>query len=244
MKQYGLVGHPLDHSFSKQFFTDKFIRENLTNCTYKNFDITDISQIKTIVDNTPELIGFNVTIPYKEQIIPYLHKIDSEAAEVGAVNTVKVTNGKWIGYNTDIYGFKQSLKPFLEISQERALILGTGGASKAVYYVLNSLNINCLFVSRTPKKDNEISYNDVNEYVIRNHQIIVNTTPRGTFPKIDEKPEICYNEITSKHLLYDLIYNPDETQFLKEGRKKGATTINGLQMLKIQAEKSWKIWNE
>ncbi|MCC7331838.1 MAG: shikimate dehydrogenase [Flavobacteriales bacterium] len=244
MKQYGLVGHPLDHSFSKQFFTDKFIRENLTNCTYKNFDIKDISQVKTVVNNTPELMGFNVTIPYKEQIIPYLHKIDSEAAEVGAVNTVKITNGKWTGYNTDIYGFKQSLKPFLEISQERALILGTGGASKAVYYVLNSLNINCLFVSRTPKKDNEISYNDVNEYVIRNHQIIVNTTPIGTFPKIDEKPEICYNEITSKHLLYDLIYNPDETQFLKEGRKKGATTINGLQMLKIQAEKSWKIWNE
>jgi len=243
MKKYGLIGHPLTHSFSKKFFTEKFEKEQLIDCQYDLFDIPSINELSIILKNNPDLRGLNVTIPYKEKVMEFLDEIDEEAKKIGAVNTIKIENNKLIGFNTDYFGFKQSLKPFLEISQERALILGTGGASKAVYHALTSLNINCLFVSRNPKNENEISYEDVNEYVIRNHQIIVNTTPVGTFPNINEKPAIDYTQITDKHLLYDLVYNPTETQFLKEGKQKRAITLNGLQMLQLQAEKAWEIWN-
>ena len=243
MKLYGLIGHPLTHSFSKKYFSEKFEKEHLTDCKFELFDIPNINDLRVILAQNPNLKGLSVTIPYKEVVMDYLDEIDDEAKQIGAVNTIKIENSRLIGFNTDYFGFKQSLKPFLEISQERALILGTGGASKAVFHALNSLNINCLFVSRNPKNDNEISYEDVNEYVIRNHQIIVNTTPLGTFPNINEKPAINYNEITSKHLLYDLVYNPAETQFLKEGKQRGAMILNGLQMLKLQADKAWEIWN-
>lgn len=244
MKKYGLIGHPLTHSFSKKFFTEKFEKEQLIDCQYDLFDIPSINELSIILKNNPDLRGLNVTIPYKEKVMEFLDEIDEEAKKIGAVNTIKIENNKLIGFNTDYFGFKQSLKPFLEISQERALILGTGGASKAVYHALTSLNINCLFVSRNPKNENEISYEDVNEYVIRNHQIIVNTTPVGTFPNINEKPAIDYSQITAKHLLYDLVYNPAETQFLKEGKQQGAIVLNGLQMLQLQAEKAWEIWNK
>ena len=243
MKLYGLIGHPLTHSFSKQYFTEKFEKEHLTDCKFELFDIPNINDLRVILAQNPNLKGLSVTIPYKEVVMDYLDEIDDEAKQMGAVNTIKIENSRLIGFNTDYFGFKQSLKPFLEISQERALILGTGGASKAVFHALNSLNINYLFVSRNPKNDNEISYEDVNEYVIRNHQIIVNTTPLGTFPNINEKPAINYNEITSKHLLYDLVYNPSETAFLKEGKQRGAMILNGLQMLQLQADKAWEIWN-
>jgi shikimate dehydrogenase len=243
MKLYGLIGHPLSHSFSKKYFTEKFEKEHLTDCKFELFDIPNINDLRVILAQNPNLKGLSVTIPYKEVVMDYLDEIDDEAKQIGAVNTIKIENSRLIGFNTDYFGFKQSLKPFIEISQERALILGTGGASKAVFHALNSLNINCLFVSRNPKNDNEISYEDVNEYVIRNHQIIVNTTPLGTFPNITEKPTINYNEITSKHLLYDLVYNPSETAFLKEGKQRGATILNGLQMLQLQADKAWEIWN-
>ena len=243
MNIYGLIGHPLSHSFSKKYFTEKFVKENITDCEFLLFDISNIKEFRNVLVQNPNLKGLSVTIPYKETVMEYLDEIDDEAQQIGAVNTIKIEGKKLIGYNTDYFGFKQSLKPFLEISQERALILGTGGASKAVFYALNSLNIKCLFVSRNPKNDNEISYEDVNEYVIRNHQIIVNTTPVGTFPNVNEKPAINYNEITSKHLLYDLVYNPAETQFLKEGKQCGAMVLNGLQMLQLQAEKAWEIWN-
>lgn len=243
MKLYGLIGHPLSHSFSKKYFSEKFVKEHITDCEFLLFDIPSIKDLKNILAQNPNLKGLSVTIPYKEVVMEYLDEIDETAKQIGAVNTIKIENNKLIGYNTDYFGFKQSLKPFLEISQERALILGTGGASKAVYHALTSLNINCLFVSRNPKNDNEISYEEVNEYVIRNHQIIVNATPIGTFPNINEKPAINYNEITSKHLLYDLVYNPAETQFLKEGKQRGAMVLNGLQMLQLQAEKAWGIWN-
>lgn len=243
MKKYGLIGHPLTHSFSKKYFTDKFIKEHITDCEYQLFDIENINELNTVLKSNPELKGLNVTIPYKEQAIPFLDEISEEAKMIGAVNTIKIENNQLIGYNTDYFGFKQSLKPFIEISQERALILGTGGASKAVFHALTSLNINCLFVSRNPKNDNEISYNDVNEYVLKHHQIIINTTPVGTFPNITEKPEIDYNYITPKHLMYDLVYNPAETQFLQEGKKRGAIVLNGYQMLQLQAEKAWEIWN-
>ena len=244
MKLYGLIGHPLTHSFSKKYFTEKFEKEHLTDCKFELFDIPTINDLRVILAQNTNLKGLSVTIPYKEVVMEYLDEIDETAKKIGAVNTIKIENNKLIGYNTDYFGFKQSLKPFLEISQERALILGTGGASKAVYHALTSLNINCLFVSRNPKNDNEISYEEVNEYVIRNHQIIVNATPIGTFPNINEKPAIKYNEITSKHLLYDLVYNPSETQFLKEGKQRGAMVLNGLQMLQLQAEKAWEIWNK
>lgn len=243
MKKYGLIGHPLTHSFSQKYFTDKFEKEQITGCEYQLFDIKTINELSGVLKSNPELKGLNVTIPYKEQVIPFLDKISDDAKLIGAVNTIKIEDNKLIGYNTDYFGFKQSLKPFIEISQERALIIGTGGASKAIFHALSSLNINCLFVSRNPKNDNEISYDDVNEYVLKHHQIIVNTTPVGTFPNITEKPEIDYNYITPKHLLYDLVYNPAETQFLLEGKKRGAIVLNGYQMLQLQAEKAWEIWN-
>ena len=244
MKLFGLIGHPLTHSFSKQYFENKFENENIIDCSYKLYDIKNISFYKNVIENQ-NLIGLNVTIPYKESVIDLLDKIDEIAKDISAVNTIKIDpkTKKTTGYNTDYYGFKKSLKPFLKNTHERALVLGTGGASKAIAYVLNELNINCLFVSRTPKKDNEISYEEVNEYVIKHHQIIINTTPLGTYPNINDFPNIPYELLTANHLLYDLVYNPEETMFLKKGKEKGAITINGLQMLKLQAEKSWEIWN-
>lgn len=243
MNLYGLIGHPLTHSFSKKYFTEKFEKGHITNSSYELFDIDNIEKITDLLKSHTNLKGLNVTIPYKEKVISFLSELNPEAEKIGAVNTIKIEDEKLIGYNTDYYGFKQSLKPFIEINHERALILGTGGASKAVFHALNDLNIQCLFVSRNPKKENEISYNDVNEYVLKYHQIIVNTTPIGTFPKVDDKPNLNYDCINSGHLLYDLVYNPEQTHFLTEGKLKGAITLNGLQMLKLQAEKSWEIWS-
>lgn len=242
MKLYGLIGKSLAHSFSKKYFSEKFKKENITNCTYKLFEIENINQLTDITKNS-NLKGLNVTIPYKESVIIKLNAIDEIAEEIGAVNTIKIENKKLIGYNTDYYGFKKSLKPFLDINHNRALILGTGGASKAIHYVLKELNIDCLFVSRTPKNENEIPYKDINEYVIKHHQIIINTTPIGTFPNVNDLPDLPYHLLTQNHLLYDLIYNPLETAFLKKGKEQGCITLNGMEMLKLQAEKSWEIWN-
>ena len=244
MNIYGLIGHPLTHSFSKNYFTEKFKKEGINDVVYELFDIDRIEHLPEIISNTSNLKGLNVTIPYKEMVLPYLTELSAEAKKIGAVNTIKIEGEKIMGYNTDYDGFKQSLKPFIEITHERALILGTGGASKAVYHALNDLNIQCLFVSRSPKNENQISYEEVNEYVMKHHQIIVNTTPLGTFPNIEDKPNIDYNGITSNHLLYDLVYNPQATAFLKEGKNKNATILNGLQMLQLQAEKAWKIWKD
>ncbi len=242
MKIYGLLGKSLSHSFSKNYFTEKFKKENITDCSYELFEIETINQITNITEK-PNLKGLNITIPYKESVIKHLHTLDSIAEKIGAVNTIKIENKKLIGYNTDYYGFKKSLKPFLDINHNRALILGTGGASKAVFHVLKELNIDCLFVSRTPKNENEISYKDINEYVIKHHQIIINSTPVGTSPNINDLPSLDYNLLTPNHLLYDLIYNPLETAFLKMGKEKGCITLNGMEMLQLQAEKSWEIWN-
>ncbi|MGB0882314.1 MAG: shikimate dehydrogenase family protein, partial [Vicingaceae bacterium] len=244
-KQYGLIGQSLKHSFSEKYFENKFEKDNILDSSYKLYEIENINLFPKLLQNTPSLIGLNVTIPYKEIILPFLSDIDAKAKDIGTINTIKISNnGKTLkGYNTDYYGFKKSLKPFLDINHERALIFGTGGASKTVKYVLNELNIKCLLVSRNPTKDDEISYDDVNEYVIKHHQIIINTTPVGMFPNINDFPKFDYENLTSKHLLYDLIYNPEETVFLKKGREKGAITLNGLQMLKLQAEKSWEIWH-
>jgi shikimate dehydrogenase len=245
MKQYGLIGHPLSHSFSKKYFIKKFKREKILDSTFELFDIEKIELFKEILINNPNLLGLSVTIPYKELIIPYLTEIDERAKEIGSVNSIFIdqTNNKLKGYNTDYNGFKKSLKPFLEKNHDRALILGTGGVSKAVLYTLKELNIDCLFVSRNPKNNKEIAYNDINEYVIQHHQLIINTTPVGMFPNIEDYPNIKYSYLTSNHLLYDLIYNPAETAFIKKGKEQGCTTLNGMEMLELQAEKSWEIWN-
>lgn len=242
MAEFGLIGRNIDYSFSRKYFSDKFKKEKLPY-SYINFDIDNIRRITDILEENPELIGLNVTIPYKESIIPYLDKLSPEAEAIGAVNTIKVNKNKeLIGYNTDFYGFKQSLKPLLINTHKAALILGTGGASKAIKYALDEWNIESIFVSRSRKK-NAICYNELSQEIINHHKIIINTTPLGTFPNIESYPDLPYSFFTKEHLLYDLTYNPSETTFMKKGAKYGAKTINGYNMLVKQAEKAWEIWD-
>lgn len=241
MKRYGLIGKSLAHSFSKSYFEKKF-KDVGIDASYENYELKSIEEIQAVF-KTPELKGLNVTVPYKEVVLPYLDEIDPTADLVGAVNTISLDEGRARGYNTDVIGFENSLKPFLEHGMERALILGTGGAAKAVAFVLRKIGLEVLFVSRTPSGENQIDYETCNANAVKWHRLIVNTTPLGTYPKAEQKPPIAYEGIGEKHLLYDLVYNPGETSFLKEGKARGATTINGLSMLKIQAEKSWEIWN-
>ncbi|MFT4772415.1 MAG: shikimate dehydrogenase [Cryomorphaceae bacterium] len=241
MRRFGLVGKTLSHSFSKNYFQKKFDELHIQD-TYENFEISSIEEIKRLLSDE-SLSGLNVTIPYKEAVIPFLDVLDPIAKEIGSVNTIAFRDGQKVGYNTDITGFENSLKPFLEHGMDRALILGTGGASKAVAYVLRKIGLDILFVSRNPSSENQISYEDCNANAVKWHRLIVNTTPVGTSPNITESPAIAYEGITEKHLMYDLIYNPAKTQFLTEGKERGASIQNGLSMLKIQAEKSWEIWN-
>lgn len=244
MHKLGLLGKDIAYSFSRNHFKLKFQNEEITNVTYENFDIEDIATFPCVIKNTEGLKGLNVTIPYKQAVMPFLDKIDKKAKAIGAVNTIKIKkNGKLIGYNTDCYGFKKSIKPYLKKYHKKALILGTGGASKAVAYVLNNLNIECAYVSRTASKHVQFTYDDLNASLIHEYDIIINCTPLGTFPNIENCPNIPYKGITNKHILYDLIYNPLETKFLKLGKAHKATTINGLRMLELQAEKAWAIWN-
>lgn len=245
MKQlYGLIGKRLGHSFSKEYFTKKFEELGLTDYEYINVELDSISEFPDRYDEL-SLKGFNVTIPYKEAIIPYLSELDEAAEKIGAVNTVKLFSreGERIlkGYNTDAFGFKQSIKPFLTSQHERALILGSGGASKAVKYVLESYGIQCLFVSRTPK-EGQISWDDINENVIKWHKLVVNSTPIGMFPNVNEFPQIPYESLTTEHLLVDLVYNPEKTVFLQKGEANGAHILNGLSMLQQQAEEAWRFW--
>jgi shikimate dehydrogenase len=240
---FGLVGYPLVHSFSKGYFTQRFEELHLTDCRYLNFSIPDISQFPELIAAHPELEGLNVTIPYKESIMPYLNDLDEVARAIGAVNCIRVQHGKLTGYNTDAYGFEMSIKPFLENHYERALILGTGGASKAVAYVLRKWGIPFHFVSRTPQGEQEMGYDVLKAEVIHHFPLIINTTPLGTYPDIDACPYLPYEGLSDKHFLYDLIYNPEETTFLHLGRLAGAKTMNGHAMLIKQAEKSWEIWN-
>jgi shikimate dehydrogenase len=243
-KRFGLLGRNINYSFSKGYFTDKFNNENFTGCTYENFDIPEISSFPEIIKNTSDLKGLNVTIPYKETVIPFLDKLSKNAAQIGAVNTIKITKkGKLKGYNTDYYGFKKSLEPLLQPHHKKALILGTGGASKGVAFALDELGILYTFVSREAKEDT-IDYDRINATTFDNYQIIINSTPVGTSPNVDAFPLIPYEFFTDKHIAYDLIYNPAETQFLKRAAAKGAQIKNGLDMLIFQAEKAWKIWNK
>jgi shikimate dehydrogenase len=241
--KFGLIGKEIDYSFSKSYFAKKFKTENLPH-SYVNYDIEDIHKLDEIIANIPNLKGLNVTIPYKESVMPLLDDINKKAKKIGAVNTIKITRyQKLIGYNTDFYGFKTSLKPHLKPYHKRALILGTGGASKAIAYALKKLHIDYDYVSRKEKKGVKFLYSDLTNAIISSYTIIINCTPIGTYPNVNACPDIPYEAITEKHILYDLVYNPEQTKFLSCGDVKGATTINGLEMLKLQAEKAWEIWN-
>jgi len=242
--KFGLIGKNISYSFSKKYFTEKFQKLGLNTFKYYNYDLPEIDEFPFILYQREEdFKGFNVTIPYKESIIKYLDEVEEQAQVIGAVNTIKVTSeNKLIGYNTDVYGFQKSIEPILEKHHENALILGTGGASKAVSYALNKLGIQNKFVSRKSLENNFL-YSDLNENVIEKYTVIINCTPLGTHPNVEHLPSIPYQFITNKHLLFDLIYNPTETKFLKEGKKRGAIIKNGYEMLELQAEKSWEIWN-
>ena len=246
MKTYGLIGYPLSHSFSQQYFTRKFEDEK-TDARYLLFPIPAITDLPELLDHHPYIAGLNVTIPYKEKVIPYLNALDDSVKEIGAVNVIKIFwNGNTPflkGYNSDVYGFEQSLLPMLEPHHQRGLILGTGGASKAVAYVLNKLNIPFTFVSRTPKQLNEINYSEVTKEVIQSHPIIINTSPIGMFPYSDNCPDIPYEYLSNHHLVYDLIYNPEQTLFLQNAEERGAKIKNGIEMLFLQARRAWEIWN-
>ena len=242
--KYGLIGKNIDYSFSREYFAEKFQLENLDH-TYENFDLNDISEFENIFRNNKNIKGLNVTIPYKEAVIPYLDKLNKRAKSIGAVNTIKLTKkGKRIGYNTDYFGFKKSIEPHLTKHHKKALILGTGGASKAIAYALQKLNIDYSFVSRTKKEDITFTYSELTDTIIESHQILINCTPVGTFPNVNNCPDIPYDGITNNHILYDLIYNPEKTKFLQLGEVQNATSINGLKMLELQAEKAWEIWNK
>ena len=242
MGRYGLIGKNISYSFSEGYFRKKFKELGLDQHSYENFDLPQIQDFSELLKTQPQLKGLNVTIPYKEVIIPYIDRLDEEAARVGAVNTIRVTHEGLIGYNTDIYGFRTSLEPLLHAHHHSALVLGTGGASKAVAHVLRELGISFTYVSRNPGAG-QLAYQQLDEKELSAHFLLVNTTPLGTWPHTEEKPSLPYTHITRKHLLYDLIYNPAKTAFLLEGERRGAQIKNGLEMLQQQAEKSWEIWN-
>ncbi len=245
MKTYGLIGHPLGHSFSSQFFTDKFENEDI-DAKYLNFDIPSIDDIMDVIASNPNLAGFNVTIPYKQKIMPYLDEINREAREIGAVNVVRVyRNGPNVilkGYNSDIIGFRESITPLLHSHHQKALILGTGGAAKAVKYVLEKKGLETVFVSRYTRPGT-VSYKDIDSNAVKEYEVIVNCTPVGMYPKENECPALPYEHLSGNNLLYDLVYNPEHTLFLKRGKQYGATCKNGLEMLILQAIASWEIWN-
>lgn len=242
---YGLIGYPLIHSFSQNYFNQKFEAEGI-DAKYVNFEIADIGELMEVVSENANLCGLNVTIPYKEQVIPYLDEIDEDAAKIGAVNVIKFIRGKnslkFKGYNSDIIGFCDSLKPLLKPEHKKALILGTGGAAKAVYHGLINLGIEPMYVSRS-KREGMLTYGDLSSSVMDEYKVIVNTTPLGMYPHVDECPNIPYHLLTSEHLCYDLLYNPDVTLFMKRAEEQGAAVKNGLEMLLLQAFAAWNIWN-
>lgn len=245
MDTYGLIGYPLGHSFSISYFNQKFADENI-DAKYENFEIASIDSLLEVIDTHPNLRGLNVTIPYKQKIMPFLDTLSPEATAIGAVNVVKVTHegGKVTlrGYNSDVIGFTQSIEPMLEKVHRKALILGTGGASKAVDYGLKALGLETVFVSRF-KRPGTIQYGDITPEVVKEYNVIVNCTPCGMYPNVDECPQLPYEAMDNRTILYDLIYNPDNTLFMKKGAAHGANTKNGLEMLLLQAFASWELWN-
>ena len=248
MRRFGLIGFPLSHSFSEKYFAEKFRNEGITDVSYENFPLESIHEFPGLITSVKDLAGLNVTIPYKEKIIPYLDELAGEAAAVQAVNTIRIVpqgdRMHLTGYNTDVWGFEVTLKPLLKPWHTFALVLGTGGAAKAVGYVLKKLGLEVWYLSRKPKGEKTIRYNELTGPMLQQIKVLVNTTPLGMFPATDTCPEIPYRYLTPEHLLYDLVYNPSETLFMKQGKAQGATVVNGLEMLRQQAEKSWRIWND
>lgn len=244
MNEYGLTGFPLEHSFSRSYFTAKFKREHLEGCIFLNFPLQDISRLPEIIEAHPHLKGLAVTIPHKQSVLPLLDELSDEAAAVGAVNCIRIRHGKLFGYNTDITGFEQSFKKFLDKNHSKALVLGSGGSSLAVKYVLNRIGIESLTVSRYGRGPGSVGYSELTEEIMASHRIIINCTPVGMYPETDKCPDIPYQFISSGHYLFDLIYNPEETLFLRKGREMGALVKNGMEMLEIQAEANWQLWTD
>ena len=240
---FGLLGYPLSHSFSPDYFKTKFEEEGINDAEYSLFENPDLLGFLDQIPELKNLVGLNITIPFKQAVLPFLHSISNEASYVGAVNTVKLKNGNLLGYNTDVYGFKQSLLPLLNHNHKKALIFGSGGAAKAVNYVLKELNIQTVIVSRYSQRGH-VTYDQLNENFIRNYKILINTTPLGMYPSLNSAVDIPYQFISSNHLCYDLIYNPAQSLFLQKAADQGATIKNGMEMLELQAERSWEIWNE
>ena len=242
MDKYGIIGNPLGHSFSKGFFTEKFAREGI-DAKYLNFQIPEIGKLTEVLQENPELRGINVTLPYKTEVIPFLDELSDEAREIGAVNVVQIRNGPLKGFNSDIIGFTRSIQPLLKSHHRKALILGTGGASRAIRVGLTRVGLDWKYVSRTPR-EGMITYEDITAETLREYEVIVNCSPVGMFPKVDECPAIPYEFLTQDNLLYDLVYNPENTLFMKKGALQGAVVKNGLEMLHLQAIASWEFWNE
>ena len=241
MRLFGLIGYPLSHSFSKKYFTEKFEKEKLSDCVYENFPIPVIDQLREVLKK-PGLEGFNITIPYKEQVLSYLDEMTEIVRKIRACNCVRILNGKLHGFNTDVIGFENSLKKKLKPFHSKALILGTGGSARAVQFVLNNLGIPFKSVSRKPSAKS-FSYEQLTDDFINRHNLIINTTPLGMFPNVIQAPPIPYQALTPEHFLFDLLYNPEKTLFLKKGEERGAIIQNGYEMLVLQAEENWKIWN-
>jgi shikimate dehydrogenase len=244
MNLFGLIGYPLGHSFSKQYFTEKFAKEGIVDCRFEAFPISSVNEFAALLANNPELKGLGVTIPYKEQMLQFVDELSEEVRAIGATNSIKIHNGKLIAYNTDIVGFEKSFQQFLQPHHTKALVLGTGGASKAVQYVLNKLSIDFLVVSRNKTdRQNCIAYGDIDLLVMNEYTVVINCSPVGMYPDENAFPAIPYELITTRHYLYDLVYKPAETLFLKNGKERGAAVKNGYEMLLLQAEESWRIWN-
>lgn len=242
-RTYGLIGYPLSHSFSKQYFTEKFRKEGIKNSVYELFELESIQQLSNLFTRHPSLRGLNVTIPYKQQVLAYVDQLDPIAERIGAVNTIRIREGKKAGFNSDYYGFRDSLLPWLAgVPISQALVLGTGGASKAIACVLQDLDINYTYVSRQPKGE-AISYENLKEHDLQKYPLIVNTTPLGMSPQIETLPDLPYERLTADHYCYDLVYNPEKTAFMEKASQSGAHVKNGLEMLYLQAEKSWEFWN-
>ena len=247
MRKFGLIGYPLGHSFSKKYFAEKFLNEHISDCYYENYPLTNLNQLQKLIAEESDLCGLNVTIPYKSEIIGLLDAIEPEANEIGAVNVLKIKrlNGliKLSGYNSDVTGIRDSLLPYIKGNVRNAIVLGTGGSSRAVCHVLKKFGLKVTLISRN-KKPGIMTYSDINSRLINDADLIINTTPLGMFPDIESKPDINYNLLYKKHILFDLVYNPERTAFLKKGEEQGCIIISGLKMLHSQAEKAWEIWND
>jgi shikimate dehydrogenase len=243
MRLFGIIGFPLGHSFSKQYFTNKFEKEGLTDCFYNMYPIEDVANIEDIIKNNPHLKGLNVTIPHKVHVLNFLTDVSNIPTALKACNCIKIDGDKLIGYNTDAIGFEKSLLPLLQPHHKKALVLGNGGAAQAVQYVLGKLNIDYKVVSRKLHNGSHLTYADVTADVMNEYKLIINTTPLGTFPNVNECVDLPYDAITPQHILYDLVYNPAKTLFLQKGEEKAATIKNGYEMLILQAEENWRIWN-